>query len=182
MLILVDMDGTLADFESSFLRLWRESHPDQPYLERDERRTFYVEHDYPQHVQHLIPPIYEAAGFFRDLDPIPGGVAALHDMEARGHEVFICTTPLRAYRYCVTEKLEWVERHLGHDWVRRTVLTYDKTLVHGDILIDDKPRIKGAATPTWEHVIYDQPYNREVNGQRRLTWANWQDVLFGGKE
>jgi 5'-nucleotidase len=79
----------------------------------------------------------------------------------------------------VLEKYEWVDQHLGLAWVDRIVLTRDKTLVNGDILIDDRPQIEGAAKPTWEHVLYDQPYNRSETGKRRLTWANWRTVLFG---
>ncbi len=32
--------------------------------------------------------------------------------------------------------------------------------------------------PTWEHVLYDHAYNRAENSKRRLTWANWKDVLL----
>lgn len=37
----------------------------------------------------------------------------------------------------------WVEKHLGHDFLEQVILTRDKTLVTGDILIDDKPDILG---------------------------------------
>ncbi|HEX9597652.1 MAG TPA: hypothetical protein VF982_12285, partial [Anaerolineales bacterium] len=72
--------------------------------------------------------------------------------------------------------------HLGRDWISQLILSTDKTLVQGDILIDDRPEIKGAVKPVWEHVLYDQPYNRKVEGQRRLTWATWKEVLLNKKE
>lgn len=74
--------------------------------------------------------MYEAPGFFLNLEPIPGAVDALremNDMQEYGGwgggggrsasspgltapslcstEVFICTSPLRKYDHCVGEKV-----------------------------------------------------------------------------
>ena len=99
------------------------------------------------------------------------------EMESMGLEVFICTSPLSNYQNCVLEKFEWVENHLGSKWVSRIILTKDKTLVKADYIIDDKPNITGVEeSPSWEHILYDCPYNREIN-KRRITWANWKSIL-----
>ena len=37
----------------------------------------------------------------------------------------------------------WVEKHLGKSWVERIILTRDKTMVAGHILIDDTEHIAG---------------------------------------
>lgn len=36
-----------------------------------------------------------------------------------------------------------MEKHLGHEFLEQVILTRDKTLITGDILIDDKPDILG---------------------------------------
>jgi 5'-nucleotidase len=64
--------------------------------------------------------------------------------------------------------------------VARIIVSKDKALVHGDVLVDDKPEIKGALTPAWHHVIFDQPYNRQIGGIR-MTWENWRNVLLAYK-
>jgi 5'-nucleotidase len=69
-----------------------------------------------------------------------------------------------------------VEEHLGSDFTKRIILTRDKSLVRGDVLVDDKPEIRGLATPNWQHILYDQPYNRCLPGVR-MTWRNWRHVL-----
>ena len=61
--------------------------------------------------------------------------------------------------------------------IDRIILTRYKTLVVGDILIDDRPELTGIKSPTWEHVLFDQPYNKAVTGKRRLNWQNYQKVL-----
>ena len=178
MRILVDMDGVLADFEGAFLDRWRSTYPDRSFVPLSERRTFYLSKEYPTE---LAREIFCAATFIRDLPPIAGGLEAVQDMLRSGMEVFICSSPLSDYQNCVVEKYDWVVRHLGFEWSKRLILTKDKTLITGDVLIDDRPSVDGIATPTWEHVIYDQPYNREVNTKRRLTWKNWREVLGTGK-
>jgi|ERR1017187_6863310 hypothetical protein len=84
--------------------------------------------------------------------------------------------------WCVPEKLAWVQHHLGGSWLRRTVITSDKTLV-GDrlqpcVLVDDRPEIKGVASPPpWTHVLFDAPYNQGQPGPRLSAWADWREVL-----
>jgi 5'-nucleotidase len=177
MIILVDQDDTLADFDGRFLELWRARYPAAPFVSPDQRRNFYLRDDYPAEHSDRLSEIYAAPGFFRNLPPIAGGLEAVQQMLALGHDVRICTAPLDQYEHCVLEKFQWIEQHLGHEFVRRIVLTYDKTLVRGRILIDDRPDIRGAVEPEWEHVLFDQPFNRQVAGKRRLNWSNWRAVL-----
>lgn len=53
----------------------------------------------------------------------------------RSHQLCMCV--------CVCVQYAWVEKHLGHDFLEQVILTRDKTLITGDILIDDKPDILG---------------------------------------
>ncbi len=177
MRILVDMDGVLADFERGFLEKYRKQYPDKPYVLLEERRNFQVKDDYSEELQPLVKAIYQSPGFIRSLPPIAGGLEALCEMAVLGHDLFICTSPLSQYDPCVVEKYHWVDEHLGRDWIKKIILASDKTLIRSDILIDDKPEIKGIATPCWEHILYTQPYNQHVPSKRRLTWQNWKEVL-----
>ncbi|WP_041863188.1 5'-3'-deoxyribonucleotidase [Bordetella petrii] len=179
MLILLDQDGVLADFEHAFLAAWRARHPDIAPVPYENRRSFRILDDYPPELRARAEAIYTAPGFIRDLPPVPGAVEAYRELLALGMDVRICTSPLLQFENCVAEKYLWVERHLGRAATERLVLTRDKTLVRGDLLIDDKPRIQGAVRPSWRHIVYDAPYNRHETGQPRLTWANWRNVLAG---
>ncbi len=178
MRILVDMDGVLADFDAEFLQRWRARHPNKLYVPVEERTTFYVKDEYPEELKPLVAEILLESSFFRDMLPVPGAKEALEEMQARGLEVFICTSPLSTYNNCVCEKYEWVENVLGPSWVKRLILSKDRTLLKADILIDDRPSITGVVDPPeWEHVLYDRPYNQGIN-KRRITWNNWREVLL----
>lgn len=177
MLVLVDQDQTLADFGTGFDRRFGAAHPDAPHAPRDRATSYWIEDSYPPHWHERIRAVPTQPGFFRDLPPLPGARDALEAMLDAGHDVRICTAPVRAYRHCVREKYEWVEEHLGPHWTERMIITRDKTLVVGDVLIDDKPEVVGTfADPPWTHVYYRTPYNRHLPG-RHLDWSTWHQVL-----
>lgn len=173
---LVDMDGVLANFEKGFLDIWRKRYPDAEYRPLETRTTFQIEDDYPEWHKAKIWDIFLEQGFFLNLEPIPGSLEGIKEI-AKERDIFICTAPLFPSKYCVPEKYEWVERHLGKEFAKRIILTKDKTLVRGRYLIDDKPEIKGICVPEWEQLVFEQPYNRNVLGKRRINWSNWKEVL-----
>ena len=179
--ILVDLDNTLADFEGNFLRVWREHYPELPWVPREERQHFYQHKDYPDEHKKIVRAVAATKGFFCDLEPISGGLEALQEMEDMGWDVHICTSSYYNYTECVQCKYAWVQKHLGQKWQKRVIIAADKTLVRGDVLIDDRPYIKGDHKPVWEYILYDQPYNRKVNEFRRLDWSNWREVLMDEK-
>lgn len=174
-LVLVDMDGVLVDFGA----LLRSSLSEQGWhLDPHEHTVMYVEHVYGERFGPEAGAAALAAvdrpGAYADPEPIVGAAEGLAALEARGLDVAICTSPQLTNPTCASDKLAWVEAHLGSDWARRTVITKDKTLVHGAVLIDDKPTIRGRRTPSWRHVVFDAPWNQRVDADvpRLASWAD----------
>ncbi|XP_061455983.1 5'(3')-deoxyribonucleotidase, mitochondrial isoform X2 [Rhineura floridana] len=106
--VLVDMDGVLADFEGGFLKKFQAKYPDKPYISLEDRRGFWVSEQYGQLDSELSEKaisIWESKNFFTELDPLPGAVEALKQMaKLKETDVFICTSPIKKYRYCPYEK------------------------------------------------------------------------------
>ncbi|XP_034497648.1 5'(3')-deoxyribonucleotidase, cytosolic type isoform X2 [Ailuropoda melanoleuca] len=77
----------------------------------------------------------------------------------------------------------WVENHLGPQFVERIILTRDKTVVLGDLLIDDKDTIRGQEeTPSWEHILFTCCHNQHLalppTRRRLLSWSdNWREII-----
>ena len=168
-IILVDMDGVLADFEGRFLEKWRRKFLNHPHVS--------LEEDYPDGLKKEVESIFSAPGFFENLNIISGGKESLAKMQALGHKVFICTSPISKYENCVLEKYHWISKNLGYEWTKKMIVTKDKTLVFGDILIDDKPEQIGLKTPAWKHVLFDAPYNKHIKTKLRITWKTWEKIL-----
>jgi len=175
-IVLIDMDGVLADFEGRVV----EGLAQRGYepLEPSRRVSFKMGDDYPERVRSTIYEICRSPGFFRSLKPIEGAVESVHEIEAAGYHVAICTSPLTSSPTGMQEKHEWASEHLGDEYRSRIVITKDKTLVHGRWLIDDRPEVEGMHQPSWEHILFDQPYNRTDATRRRLdSWSKWRSVL-----
>lgn len=111
MRIYVDMDDVLCDFMGAY----------------NEARERCPEQAFPQ----------AAMDFFRRLKPLPGAIEAMQAL-SREHEVWILTKPSYMNPFSYTEKRLWVEDHLGLEWCQRLILCPDKTLLKGDVLIDDQ--------------------------------------------
>ncbi|XP_006903046.1 PREDICTED: 5'(3')-deoxyribonucleotidase, mitochondrial [Elephantulus edwardii] len=185
--VLVDMDGVLADFEGGFLRKYRERYPDQPFIRLEDRRGFWLSEQYgllrPELSEKAIS-IWESKNFFFELEPLPGAVEAIKQMaNLENTDVFICTSPIRMFKFCPYEKYAWVEKHFGPDFLEHVVLTRDKTVISADLLIDDRADITGAeANPSWEHVLFTACHNQHLQlspPKRRLhSWTDdWKAIL-----
>ena len=175
--ILLDQDGVLANYSNRLLEIWNEEHPDMPGPPLTSMTMFETERHWPAQFQAEVDRIALRQGFFSSLAPLEGAIDGVNYLFRRGYDVRICTAPKRDYRNCALEKFEWVEKHLGFEMTNRVILTRDKTLVDGAMLIDDKPNITGVRVPTWEHVLFDQPYNRHVAGKRRVNWGTIKEIL-----
>lgn len=116
--IYIDMDGVLCDFQGAFDQS-KKAQPDNPY---------------PQSV----------ANFYTSLEPIAGALAAMELLgNSNEYETFILTAPSTYNPLSYTEKRIWVEEHLGFPWVEKLIISPDKSLLKGDILIDDNDNGKG---------------------------------------
>lgn len=177
MLILIDFFGTLADYELGIIQELKKRGQSEKIIPQNRRNTFYINEQYPLEMRDLIDEIGNTPGFFRALDPVPGAIEGFKALSAQGHQLFICSSPFFNHENCVPETYQWVDKNLGTEWVEKIIITRDKTLVRGDLLIDDRPEVKGVVIPSWERILFDQPYNQEVKNLKRMTWANWQDII-----
>ncbi len=173
--ILVDMDGVLADYSGEFKRRWDCKHPDKPLANWENRQYHDIDKNYPQYTQ-FINNILMSEDFFHTLQPIPRAIQGLERL-AQKHPVVICTAPSLRNKACVPGKYSWIEKNLGYEWVARTIITKDKTLAVGRYLLDDKPEVNGAQIPSWEHLVFTQPYNRHITNKRRVSWDSIDKII-----
>lgn len=177
--ILCDMDGVLADWDAAW---------DKALLAKGvralgiplsaHRKEFNLYSGLTAEQRFVVDEIMQSPGFYRHLALIEGAKQALREMLDAGYDVRIVTSPWNSNPTCASDKVAWVMEHLGKSWGQRLIITNDKTLVRGDWLIDDKPKIKGALVPMWEHIWFTRSVNAGLVGQRRIdTWKHWKKVI-----
>ncbi|MBG6106562.1 hypothetical protein [Frigoribacterium sp. CG_9.8] len=177
--ILVDLDDTIADWSSRYDSALNRTQGAENIPRSHQHESFDLTTGRTPAEKKIIHAIMAEHSFYAELQPITGAIRALQEMVMDGHEVFLVTSPWVSNPTCASDKLRWVEDHLGTEWSRRTIITSDKTMIRGDVLFDDKGEITGIATPTWTQILVSQPHNRHTEGLVRLRgWFNWREAVM----
>jgi 5'-nucleotidase len=169
--VLVDMDGVLADFDAAVLdRL-------PPSIARVARANFSIADDYPGHVAH-VELITSHPDFFLDLPLVDNALQGWQRLIDAGYHPRICSAPLRRNKQAAQSKLAWLRRHFvphfGERVVSEAIIDKDKYRYAGLALIDDRPEVDthdGRAT--WRHIVFDRPYNQRSSAALRIR--GWGD-------
>lgn len=180
MIILVDMDGTICDWNSWFDHYVEKLFPD--LAERLPKAVSAKEFDLFKGLgvdeAAALTHVFNHEGFYADIPPLPGALEAVREMIEDGHIVKFVTSPWYENPTCMQDKADWLKAHLGAEALSHLIITKDKTMVVGDLLFDDKPEIEGDITPMWRQILIDHTYNRESDLPRLTDWANWRDYVY----
>ena len=110
-----DLDDVLTDFKKAYKQQYKENQ------------------QFPQ----------AGARFFDNLEPLKSNdiynIEFVKKLILLGHDVSIVTAPSIPNHNCWTGKSIWIEKYFGQDMLKKTVMTYDKSIgsKHFDILVDD---------------------------------------------
>jgi glycosyltransferase involved in cell wall biosynthesis/5'(3')-deoxyribonucleotidase len=118
--VLVDMDGTIVNWDKEFVAQWKDRSP----IIRT--KAYKMEDCVPPEFQQQAIDLFHSKGFFSNLEWIDGAEQALKEMKAAGFQVHICTSPIRGSQHCAQEKIEWIISRLGEEWLDDLIICYDK--------------------------------------------------------
>lgn len=173
---LIDMDGPISDFDARLFDVARERgwRMDVSHVS-EQRHRYSTDHFLDDAERRLMRDICDGPGWFSSLPLVDGARDGLERL-AELMDVWICTKPLRAaWRTCASEKTAWVERNLGPHWTDRLIITPDKSLVTGDVLLDDAPYLEWLERASWTSVIYPASWNGEGSQWEGLPRWGWED-------
>lgn len=175
-IILFDMDGVIADWQKMFDELIAKHIPEVEVITPDKLEQYHAQDLYPEEYRPRIRELMMLPGFYRDLEPLVGAIESVNRL-AEKYTAFFCSAPFNGHETCASEKVAWIREMFGFDWEDKIILTNDKTLVQGDIIIDDKPVIHGAIEdPAWVHIVYSHNYNRNIY-PRIESWDEIDDIV-----
>ena len=139
-IIYVDMDNVLVDFVSAF-----------PHLSKETKEAYEGRLD-------------EMPGIFSLMTPMKGAIEAYRYL-AEHYDVYILSTAPWKNPSAWSDKLLWVQKHLGDVAYKRLILTHHKDLNRGDYLIDDRAK-NGAAD-----------FEGELSAFGRDQFPDWSAVV-----
>ena len=125
---LIDLDGTVADYDGTMKREL-EKLRDPLELASDDREA-------PPHIEARRALIRKVPGFWRTLPRIERGFEIVEELRELGFMLHVLTAGPKSTPSAWTEKAEWCREHLPDAFV---TVTQDKSLVYGRILVDDWP-------------------------------------------
>jgi 5'-nucleotidase len=128
---LVDLDGTIADYEGSLRSKLA------PLMSPGEREVSEADfRDPPPWIEARMDLVKSQPGFWRGLPRIEDGFRVLELIVASGFRTSILTKGPKKAKLAWTEKVEWCEENVPH---LRVTVGHDKGLVYGRLLFDDYP-------------------------------------------
>lgn len=132
---LVDLDGTLADYDSAMTEAMRsvQDPSEAPYGSRYEPDG--TRKEIP-HVEARRRLIQRQPGFWRGLKPLALGFDVVKELRSLGFELHVLTKGPALVFSAWSEKVEWSQTHISDAVV---TITGEKSLVYGRVLVDDYP-------------------------------------------
>jgi len=109
-IIYIDMDDTLCKYTEAKNKIKKQN----------------PEIKYPQSL----------INFFVNLEPIDDAIESFNFLYNK-FDVYILTSPSVENINCYSEKCIWVEKYFGFEMTKKLIISYNKSLLKGNFLIDD---------------------------------------------
>lgn len=82
--------------------------------------------------------------FFHNLEPMEGAIEIVNQLRnGPEYDVYVLTAPSTRNPHSYTEKRLWIDNHFDYEFTKRLIIASNKSLLKGDILIDDHINGKG---------------------------------------
>ena len=127
-ILFVDMDNVLVNFASGI-----------ECIPKDVERSYAGRLD-------------EVPGIFALMDPMPGAIESFTELAGLFDTYVLSTAPWKNPS-AWSDKLLWVNRHLGALAHKRLILSHHKDLCMGHFLIDDRTK-NGSERFAGEHILF----------------------------
>lgn len=168
MIVLVDVDSTVANLMPEWLRLYNNDYSDNLTVDKitDWEMTNFVHPDCGKNIYSylFLDTLYD------NVKPIDGALEGLQFIESLGHRVVFVSSGVYAY-----PKYQWMERNKFNvgKYGSNYIVCHDKSLINGNLLIDDGVH-NIQAFNHWQSILFDQPWNRNFNWEFRAK--SWSEV------
>lgn len=178
MIILVDVDGVVADLHVAWLARYNKDYNDNLQSSQINKWAIheFVKPECGRKIyEYLLDPT-----LYDDVPPMPGAEYNIKKLRKLGHKiVYVSSGFFPAKVKWLAEKgfaIDFPYNDGRWDTLADVVLTGNKSLVKGDIIIDDYPKnLNGDRLAV---LMYDSPWNWNAGQYRRVySWENIYQVI-----
>jgi 5'(3')-deoxyribonucleotidase len=173
MILFVDMDEVMADTYGHFLELYNAEFNTE--LRLDEISHGEAWQNVPLDHQQRVKQYHWEKGFFRDLKPIKDSQEILARLNEQ-YQVYVATAAMQ-FPNSLREKSDWLDEHFPFIHWRNRILCGDKSILRGDILVDD--RSYNLENFSGRSIMFASPHNNGSNGFEKVyNWEELGDLLL----
>ena len=170
--ILVDMDDTIEHLLQAWIDVLNKRYGYSVAL--DDCLSWDVTKAFPGLSKEQVYSVPVEEGFWDNVKPIDGAAEVLKGFIDSGHDVYIVTATVLESAWEKFNKVLF--RYFPFITPQKLIVTWNKKLIKGDVLIDDGVHnLEGA---DYIKILVDMPYNRsynaEANGMIRVY--NWKQI------
>lgn len=187
-IVMWDLDGVHALWDDAVDEIARETGAvEHGFPLKHQRTQFAFYSDATPEVKEVILQVMNHPELYRRIKGDPKVKAAFKATEEAGHTNRFASSPWTGNKTCMQDKEDFIAAEFGEDVRKHLVLTHDKTILRADVLVDDKPELKGLFQDdlAFMHVIPTQPYNKHVDTPYRIddfetdlpTFLTWLDLI-----
>lgn len=144
-IILIDVDGVIADFYGHMLSLLKAeartifSKGDKlrKTLKKENIKDYWAQGQLPAQHQKIIQKLVARSDFWASIPEIPDAVSSINALKEAGAKIKFVTSPTLICRDWERTRLEWLQKRF--DWVNidDLIVCSCKEYIDGDIFIDD---------------------------------------------
>ncbi len=168
MRILIDMDDVIADAIERFLE-WYERDFGIRYTKDDLKGTK-LHMIVPEEHRKIVKEYPHREDFFKDLPVMENSREVVEELHNR-FEVYIASAAME-FPYSLPHKNKWLDEHFPFIHWKRRIFCGDKSVLKGDILIDDHDF--NLSVFDGRAIMFSSPHNLKDTKYERLD--NWLDA------
>lgn len=176
--VIIDLDDTMSQLTKLWVTVYNHKYKDNKGVE--DVLGWDIENYLTKCSKEQLYDILNTPNFFRNVQRMPRVTKIVEDLQKVGCDITI----LSAYPNASTlkDKEYWLKTFMGIDR-KDTIFGEKKSLIKGDIMIDDKP--SNLEEFDGVRILFDQPHNRWATEEKEgfhfrvKDWWELEELLLG---
>lgn len=172
MVILVDMDDVLEQLAVGWIEYLNDKYGTDTSI--SDSHEWDISKAFPTLTREQVYAAEKDDRIWDYVRPMPGAAEILQQLIADGHSIYIVTATI--YQTLKTKMENVLFRFFPFLSWNQVIITSCKTMIKGDILIDDGPH--NLAGGEYEKILFEAHHNRDFDESSigAIRVRNWQEV------